>query len=61
MSRICAFLLLAASPLFAQHYRISTLAGDGAAGITLYYPTSVALDAAGDVYVGDWTGTIRKI
>jgi hypothetical protein len=61
VTRNCAFLLLACSPLFAQHYRISTLAGQGAAGITLDNPTSVALDAAGDVYVGDWTGIIRKI
>ncbi len=37
------------------------MAGGGAAGISLTNPTSVAVDIAGNVYVGDWSGLIRKI
>src|SRR5258708_3474028 len=37
------------------------MAGGGAAGTSLYNPTSVAVDIAGNVYVGDWSGLIRKI
>jgi sugar lactone lactonase YvrE len=48
-------------PLFAQRYTISTIAGEGAARTSLNFPTSVAVDAAGDVYVSDWSGFIRKI
>jgi sugar lactone lactonase YvrE len=53
--------MLACSPLFGQQYTISTVAGDGAAGPILNYPTSVALDSEDNVYVGDWSGFIRKI
>jgi sugar lactone lactonase YvrE len=53
--------LFACSPLFGQQYTISTVAGDGAAGPILNYPTSVALDSEDNVYVGDWSGFIRKI
>jgi len=54
-------LLLACAPVFGQQYAISTIAGNGAAGAFLNNPTSVAVDPAGDVYVGDWSGFIRKI
>src|SRR5579863_9070344 len=54
-------LLLVCAPMFGQQYTISTLAGNGAAGAFLNYPTSVAVDQGGDVYVGDWSGFIRKI
>ena len=37
------------------------MAGGGAAGISLTNPTSVAVDIGGNVYVGDWSGLIRKI
>ena len=53
--------LLACAPLFAQQYTISTIAGEGAARTSLNFPTSVAVDSAGDVYVSDWSGFIRKI
>jgi len=53
--------LLACAPLFGQQYTISTVAGNGVAGASLYNPTSVAVDSAGDLYVGDWSGFIRKI
>ncbi len=56
-----AILLLACGPLFGQSYTISTIAGGGVAGTSLYNPTSVAVDIAGNVYFGDWTGFIRKI
>jgi hypothetical protein len=61
LARYPTFLLLACAPLFGQQYTISTLAGDGAAGAFLDNPTSVIVDSAGDVYVGDWSGFIRKI
>jgi hypothetical protein len=54
-------LLFACSPLFGQQYTISTVAGDGAAGPILNSPTSVALDSEDNVYVGDWSGFVRKI
>jgi sugar lactone lactonase YvrE len=54
-------LLLACAPVFGQQYTISTIAGNGAAGAFLSSPTSVAVDQGGDVYVGDWSGFIRKI
>lgn len=54
-------MLLACAPLFGQQYTISTLAGDGAAGAFLDNPASVTVDSTGDVYVGDWSGFIRKI
>jgi sugar lactone lactonase YvrE len=47
--------------MFAQQYTIATIAGNGVAGAYFNYPTSVAVDRAGDVYVGDWSGYIRKI
>ncbi len=53
--------LLACVPLFAQQYTISTIAGEGAAGTSLDFPTSVAVDSAGDLYVSDWSGFIRKV
>jgi sugar lactone lactonase YvrE len=56
-----AILLLACAPLFGQQYTISTVAGDGAAGPILNYPTSVALDSEDNIYVSDWSGFIRKI
>jgi trimeric autotransporter adhesin len=56
-----AILLIACGPLFGQVYTISTIAGGGAAGTSLNNPTSVAVDIAGNVYVGDWSGFIRKI
>jgi sugar lactone lactonase YvrE len=54
-------LLLACTPVFAQQYTIATIAGNGVAGVNFYYPTSVAVDPAGDLYVADWSGYIRKI
>jgi sugar lactone lactonase YvrE len=54
-------LLLACAPLFAQQYAISTIAGGGTAGIELNNPTSTAVDSAGNVYVGDWSGLVRKV
>jgi trimeric autotransporter adhesin len=54
-------LLLAGAPVFAQQYTITTIAGNGVAGAYFSNPTSVAVDPAGDVYVGDWSGYIRKI
>ena len=57
MHRYRTILLLACAPLFGQHYTISTLPG----GASLNYPTSIAVDSAGDVYVSDWSGFIRKI
>ena len=55
-----AILLLACAPLFGQQYTISTIAGDGAARAFLNNPTGLALDSAGNVYVADWSGLIRK-
>ena len=54
-------LLLACAPVFAQQYTIATIAGDGVAGVNFNYPTSVAVDPAGDLYVADWSGYIRKV
>ena len=54
-------LVLAAAPLFAQQYTISTIAGEGVAGAFLSNPSSLALDFSGNLYVGDWSGFIRKI
>ena len=54
-------LLLACVPVFGQQYTISTIAGIGAAGAFLSNPTSVAVDSAGDVYIADWSGFIRKL
>jgi hypothetical protein len=54
-------LLLACAPVFAQQYTIATIAGSGVAGVSFNYPTSVAVDRAGDVYVADWSGFIRKV
>jgi hypothetical protein len=56
-----ALLLLACLPGFAQQYRISTIAGNGAAGVWLTNPTGVAVDSMGDLYVADWSGMIRKV
>ena len=56
-----SILLLACVPLFGQMYTISTIAGGGGAGGTLYNPTSVAVDLAGNIYVGDWSGCIRNV
>jgi len=54
-------LLLACVPLFGQQYTISTVAGNGVAGTVLTNPTTLAVDPAGNLYVGDWDGYIRKI
>lgn len=54
-------LLLACAPVFAQQYTISTIAGNGVAGGYFSNPTSVAVDPAGDLYVADWSGYIRKV
>ena len=54
-------LALACLPVFGQQFTISTIAGSGVAGVALTYPTSVAVDQAGDVYVADWSGLIRKV
>jgi trimeric autotransporter adhesin len=56
-----AVFLLACAPLFGEQYTISTVAGDGVADTVLHYPTAVAVDQSGNVYFGDWTGTIRKL
>ena len=61
MNAFRTILLLAGLPLVGQQYTISTLAGNGVAGAFLSNPTSVAVDPKGDVYVGDWSGFIRKI
>jgi len=52
-------LLLACAPLFGQQYTISTVAG-ASAGAPLTNPTSVVVDASGNIYVGDWSGFIHK-
>jgi sugar lactone lactonase YvrE len=52
---------LACASLFGQQYTISTIIGEGATGALLHNPTSVAVDSADNVYVGDWSGIIRKI
>jgi NHL repeat len=53
-------LLLACAPVFGQQYTISTVGSDGAVS-PLSNPTSIAVDQRGDVYLGDWSGFIRKI
>ncbi len=47
--------------MLGQQYTVSTIAGEGAARTSLNYPTSVAVDSAGDIYVSDWSGYIRKV
>jgi len=59
MGRFATILLLVCTPAFGQ-YTISTVAGNFT-GALLYNPTSVAVDSAGDVFVSDWSGLIRKI
>jgi hypothetical protein len=61
VSHLRTILLLACAPVFAQQYRIATIAGNGVAGGYFINPTSVAVDPAGDVYVADWSGYIHKI
>jgi hypothetical protein len=61
VSHYRTILLLVCVPVFGQQYTISTIAGNGVSGAFLSNPTSVAVDSAGDVYVGDWSGFIRKI
>ncbi len=61
MSRSCVLVFLAFLPAFSQSYTISTVAGNGVAGVSFYYPTSVAVDGGGNLYVSDWSGLIRKI
>ena len=51
---------LCTSP-YGQQYTISTLAGQGKNGAFFNNPTSIALDSAGDLYVADWSGFIRKV
>ncbi len=53
--------MLACAPVFAQQYTIATVAGNGVAGVNFIYPTSVAVDPAGDLYVADWSGYIHKV
>jgi len=48
-------LLTLCVPLLAQQYTISTLASN------FYNPESLAIDSAGDLYVLDWSGYLRKI
>jgi sugar lactone lactonase YvrE len=59
--RYMALLLFGCASLSGQQYTISTLGGNSAAGVFLKSPTSVAVDSAGNVYVGDWSGYIHKI
>jgi trimeric autotransporter adhesin len=59
--RNSTILLLACAPLFGQQYTISTIAGDGIAGVFLTNPMSVAVDSEGNIVFGDWSGFIRKI
>src|ERR1700733_14800165 len=54
-------MLLACAPLFGQQYGMSTIAGDGVANAFLTNPTSVAVDAEGNIFFGDWSGFIREI
>jgi sugar lactone lactonase YvrE len=61
VTHLRTILLLACAPVFAQQYTIATIAGNGVAGAYFSNPTSVALDPAGDLYVADWSGYIRKI
>ena len=61
MSRYPAVLLLACAPMLAQEYTISTIAGAGVAGAVFNYPTSIAVDSGGDLYIADWSGYIRKL
>ena len=56
-----AILLLTCLPLAGQQYTISTVAGRGVAGLNLNNPEAVAIDAAGNLYVGDWSGFIHKV
>jgi sugar lactone lactonase YvrE len=61
MTQYRTILLLACAPVFAQQYTISSIPGNSSAIAPFSNPTSVAVDPAGDVYVGDWSGFIRKI
>jgi len=61
MTRSGAIVLLSCAPALAQQYSISTVAGQGVAGVVLNYPTSVAVDSSGDLYIADWSGYIRKV
>lgn len=61
MTHLWTILLLACAPVIAQQYTIGTIAGNGVSGGYFSNPTSVAVDPAGDVYVADWSGYIRKI
>ncbi len=54
-------LVLACAPLLAQQFKIETIAGDGVANAVLNYPTSVVIDSRGNLYLGDWSGFIRKV
>jgi len=58
--------------IYASTGKVVTIAGNGHGGFTgdggkadtsaLYYPTSVALDASGNVYIADWANNrVRKI
>jgi sugar lactone lactonase YvrE len=61
MSSHRTILLLVCAPLFGEQYTISTIAGEGAAGTSMYYPTTVAVDSSDNIYFGGWNGSIRKI
>ena len=61
VTRLRTISLFACAPVFAQQYTITTIAGNGVAGAHFDNPASVAVDQVGDVYVGDWSGYIRKV
>lgn len=61
MKRCAIALLLACVHLNGQQYVISTVAGHGIAGAFLNNPTSIAVNSAGDLYVADWSGFLRKV
>ena len=52
--------IMALESAFTHQYTVSTVAGQGVA-VALKYPTSVAVDSAGDLYGADWSGYIRKV
>lgn len=61
MPRYPAVLLLTRAPALARQYTIPTIAGQGVSGVVFNYPTGVAVDPAGDLYLSDWSGYIRKV
>jgi streptogramin lyase len=61
VNRLRISMVLVCASAYGQQYAISTVAGDGVAGAFLNNPTSIAVDAAGDLFVADWSAFIRKI